>query len=188
MLLVHIINNRTGRCPKPSSYWRLVWAIASDHHKLWHWAGLHLQHGQNMLLPWQEYTQDLSYWLSRTSPANGIERWGLGDSYPNSIHLSRWKGIPTYSHLPSNAFKGQRCLAKPSECHVCAIKVVGYNNLTKFAQYTCFIKGLYDRRDRSSVDQGWFRFPDKWGGKGLPSAPYCWWTLLAFYLRVLGIC
>ena len=33
-----------------------IYSIASHHHKLWHWAGLHFQHGWNVLLPWQEYT------------------------------------------------------------------------------------------------------------------------------------
>ena len=188
MLLVHIFDNCTRRCSKPRSCWWLVRVIASHHHKLQHWAGLHFHHGWNVLFPWQMHIQASSYWLSRATPANGIEKWGQGDSYPNSNHLSRWKSIPTYSYLQSSTFKGQRWLVKPSECYVSATKVVGCNNLMDFVQCTCFIEGLYDRRDRSSLDQGWFWFPDKSGGKGSPPAPYCWWALLAFYLRVLRIC
>ena len=75
-----------------------------------------------MLFPWQKYTQESSYWLSRASKANGIEKWGQGDSNPNSNHFGGWKSIPTYCYLPSSAFKGQRALAQPPECHVSATK------------------------------------------------------------------
>ena len=102
-------------------YKPLVQTSSRNHWKIQHWAQFDICNGWKLLLSWQVHPQDLTYWPSWDTTADGTLKLKLWDSNYNSNHLCQWVPPEANCHFQRKAASREGPVLKPFKCIICML-------------------------------------------------------------------